>query len=144
LCGTPSGIVCEQCDEHKCRHSWHAGVGEAGREALDELLYGLRIGANAIPTALLFLGITALAYALLPRATGGICDGLLTVTFLWQLVGSLLGPSIWVLDLTPFAHVGLVPAHPVNNAAAALLTAIGLLAGVAALAAFRRRDLTAS
>jgi ABC-2 type transport system permease protein len=101
----------------------------------------LEAGANALPTALLFLGIAALAYALAPRASAGIAYGLLTVAFLWQLVGSLLGPPRWVLNLTPFAHVGLVPAEPFHTAAAAIVTAIGLLAAGVAVAAFRHRDL---
>jgi ABC-2 type transport system permease protein len=43
--------------------------------------------------------------------------------------------------LTPFAHVGLVPAEPFRAGAAAIMIGIGLAAALAALAAFRRRDL---
>ncbi len=103
----------------------------------------LEAGANAIPIALLFLGLTALAYALAPRASGVIGYALLAVALLWHVAGSLIGPPRWILDLTPFAHVGLVPAHPVHIAGSAVVTGIALLAGVAALAAFRRRDLAA-
>jgi len=42
--------------------------------------------------------------------------------------------------LTPFAHVGLVPAQPLR-AAAAIQIGIGLAAAVVMLWAFRRRDL---
>ena len=69
----------------------------------------LEAGANCLPVALLFLGLAALAYAVVPRASAGIAYGLVTVAFLWQLVGSLLGAPRWLVDLTPFAHVGLVP-----------------------------------
>ncbi|HEY2043356.1 MAG TPA: hypothetical protein VGH11_11835 [Jatrophihabitans sp.] len=102
----------------------------------------LEAGANAVPTSLLFLGVAVLAYALFPRPSAGIAYGLLTIMFLWQLVGSLLGPPRWVLDLTPFAHVGLVPAQPLHTEAAIIIAAIGLLASGAAVVAFRRRDLT--
>jgi ABC-2 type transport system permease protein len=47
----------------------------------------------------------------------------------------------WVVELTPFAHVGLVPTQAFRVGAAAIMAAIGVLAGVAALALFRRRDL---
>jgi ABC-2 type transport system permease protein len=101
----------------------------------------LEAGANCLPVALLFLGIAALAYAVLPRASAGIAYGLVIVTFLWQLVGSLLGAPHWLVDLTPFAHVGLVPAQPFRGGAAAIMLAIGLVAALAALGVFRRRDL---
>ena len=51
----------------------------------------LEAGANCLPVALLFLGIAALAYAIVPRASAGIAYGLVAVAFLWYLVGSLLG-----------------------------------------------------
>ena len=45
---------------------------------------------NCLPVALLFLGIAALAYAIVPRASAGLSYGLVTVAFLWDLFGSLL------------------------------------------------------
>jgi ABC-2 type transport system permease protein len=101
----------------------------------------LEAGANCLPVGLLFLGIAGLAYALAPRASAGISYGLITVAFLWQLVGSLLGVPKWLVDLTPFAHVGLVPAQAVRPGAAAIMVGIGLVAALAALGLFRRRDL---
>ncbi|MEO9237440.1 MAG: polyketide antibiotic transporter, partial [Jatrophihabitantaceae bacterium] len=105
------------------------------------LLKLLEAGANMIPIALLFLGVAALAYAIVPRASSGISYGLLAVAFCWQLVGSLLGPPRWLLELTPFAHVGLVPAQPFQATAALSLAGAGLAACTIAVAAFRRRDL---
>jgi ABC-2 type transport system permease protein len=101
----------------------------------------IEAGANCLPVTLLFLGIAALAYALLPRASGAIAYALVTVAFLWDLIGSLLGAPRWLVELTPFEHVGLVPAQPFRAGAAAIMLAIGLLAALAALAVFRRRDL---
>ena len=101
----------------------------------------LEAGANCLPVGLLFLGIAALAYALVPRASAGIAYGLVTVAFLWYLVGSLLGVPKWLVDATPFAHVGLVPAQSFRTLAAVVMVAIGALASAAALAVFRRRDL---
>ena len=83
----------------------------------------------------------ALAYAARPRASGAITYGLVSVTFLWYLVGTLLGVPKWLTDVTPFRHVGLVPAQAFRGAAAAVMVAIGAVASIAAIAVFRRRDL---
>jgi ABC-2 type transport system permease protein len=101
----------------------------------------IEAGANCLPVTLLFLGVAALAYALVPRASGAIAYALVTVAFLWDLIGSLLGAPKWLVELTPFQHVGLVPAQPFRGQAAAIMIGIGVLAVLAALALFRRRDL---
>ncbi|HST33731.1 MAG TPA: hypothetical protein VLJ80_09470 [Solirubrobacteraceae bacterium] len=101
----------------------------------------IEAGANCLPTALLFLGIAALAYALVPRASAGIGYAVVTVAFLWQLTSSLLGAPGWLVDLTPFAHIGLVPAQPFKAGAALVMLALAMLATIAALGVFARRDL---
>lgn len=101
----------------------------------------LEAGANCLPAALLFLGIAALAYAAAPRASAAIGYGAVVLTFLWQAVGALLGAPGWLVGLTPFAHIGLVPAEPFQAAAAVVMIGIGVAAAAAALAVFRRRDL---
>ncbi len=101
----------------------------------------LEAGVNCLPVALLFLGVAALAYAVLPRASVGIGYGLVTAAYLWQLFGSLLGAPGWLVDATPFAHVGLVPAQPLRAGAAVVMLAIGVLAAVVAVHLFERRDL---
>jgi len=116
-----------------------AGAAAAGVDASLPRL--LEAGANCLPAALLFLGITALAYAIAPRAGAGIGYAVVTAAFLWQTVGALVGAPAWLVDLTPFAHVGLVPTQAFRAGAAAAMVAIGLGAAAAALAVFRRRDL---
>jgi ABC-2 type transport system permease protein len=101
----------------------------------------LEAGLNCVPAAILFLGVAALAYALAPRASTGIAYGLVTVAFLWQLFGGLFGAPKWLVDVTPFAHIGFVPAQPFRAAAAGVMLAIGLLTAAIAMLAFERRDL---
>jgi len=101
----------------------------------------LQAGANCLPVALLFGGLAALAYALVPRASVGIAYGLVTIAFLWQLVGSLLGVPKWLVEATPFAHVGLVPTQSFRVGSAAVMLAIACTAALASLWAFSRRDL---
>jgi len=101
-------------------------------------------GANCLPPAVLFLGLAALAYAAVPRAAAGIAYGLVAVAFLWQLFGALLGVPKWLVDVTPFAHVGLVPAQSFDAAGAAVMVALGVVVALGALSLFERRDLTGS
>jgi ABC-2 type transport system permease protein len=107
------------------------------------LLKMLEAGANCLPTAVLFLGWSALAYALVPRATAALGYGLVAATFLWWLLGALLGAPHWLVDLTPFAHVGAVPGGSLRVGAASVMVAAGAAGAALALVAFRRRDLVA-
>jgi len=101
----------------------------------------LEAGANCLPVALLFLGVAALVFAVIPRASVGIAYGVVAVTFVWQLFGGLLSAPRWLLDASPFQHVGLVPAQPFKAGAAAVMLLLAAAASLAALWAFARRDL---
>ncbi len=116
-------------------------AGAASQGASVSLAQLLEAGANCMPVALLFLGVAALAYASVPRASAGIAYVLVAVAFMWDLLGSLLGAPRLLVELTPFEHVGLVPAQPFRAGAAAIMIGIGVLAALAALVLFRRRDL---
>lgn len=101
----------------------------------------LESGANCLPVTVLFLGLAALAYAIVPRASAGVAYGLVAVAFLWYLFGSLVGVPHWLVSATPFAHVAAVPVQPFRILAAAIMVGIGLAATLMALALFQRRDL---
>ena len=101
----------------------------------------LEAGLNCLPTALLFLALAALAFAIVPRASTGIAYGLVSVAFVWELFGALLGAPDWLLDLTPFTHVGLVPSQTFRVGAALVMLAIAAAVSLAALWCFDRRDL---
>ena len=101
----------------------------------------LEAGANCLPVALLFLGLAALAYAAVPRASAGLAYGLVTVAFLWQLTASVLNAPRWLVDVTPFAHVGLVPVQSFRATAAIVMLIIAALSVLAAISIFERRDL---
>ena len=118
--------------------TWTGAASQGTSVSLPRML---EAGANCLPVALLFLGIAALAYAIVPRASAGIAYGLVTVAFLWDLLGALLGVPKWLVELTPFAHVGLVPAQPFRGGAAAVMLALAALSALAAVLAFARRDL---
>ncbi len=114
--------------------------GESGGVSIS-LTGMLEAGANCLPVALMFLGIAALAYAILPRAGTGLAYGLVIVAFLWDLFGSLLSVPKWLVHATPFAHIGLVPAQPFRGAAALVMLGIAAICALAAIWVFQRRDL---
>jgi ABC-2 type transport system permease protein len=118
--------------------AWAGARSGGARISLADMLGA---GANTLPATLLFLGVAALAYAAAPRASGGIAYTLVALAFLWQLVGSLLGAPRWLVQATPFAHIGLVPSQDFRAGAAAIMLAIALACALAALTLFRRRDL---
>lgn len=121
--------------------AWAGARSQGASVALAEMLGA---GANTLPCALLFLGLAALAFAAVPRAAAGVAYGLVAVAFVWELFGSVLGAPGWVLGLSPFHHVGLVPAQPFQATAAVVMLAMGAVAAVTALALLRRRDLAAA
>jgi ABC-2 type transport system permease protein len=116
-------------------------AGSAAQHANVSLARLLEAGANCLPAALLFLAVASLAFALAPRASSGIAYGLVTLAFVWELFGSLFGLPEWLLNATPFAHVGLVPAQPFRDGAAAAMILIAAAAGLTSLWVFGRRDL---
>ena len=98
-------------------------------------------GANCLPAALLFLGLGGLAFAIAARAGPAIAYGLVGVAFLWYAFGALLDAPGWLLAVSPFHDVGLVPGEAFNPAAAATMLGVAAAAALAALRLFARRDL---
>lgn len=121
--------------------AWLGDVSQEGSVSLPDLLGA---GANCLPAALLFLGLGAAAFAALPRAGAGIAYGLVSIAFVWELFGALLGAPSWLLGLSPFHQVGLVPDKPFRTTAALLMLALAAAAMVASVLLFERRDLAGS
>jgi len=118
-----------------------AWAGAAVENAGISLGTMLEAGLNCAPAAILFLAIAALAYALAPRASTAIAFALVSVSFVWQLLSAIVGAPRWLRELSPFEHVGLVPAQPLKGGAAAAMLGLALLVAAAAVWGFSRRDL---
>jgi ABC-2 type transport system permease protein len=121
--------------------AWAGAVLKGADVSLPKML---EAGANTLPPALLFLALGALAFALVPRSSTAIVYGLVGLAFVWELFGALLEVPGWVLALSPFHDVGLVPGEPFEAGAAAIMLALAALAVLASVAIFRRRDLAAA
>jgi ABC-2 type transport system permease protein len=101
----------------------------------------LGAGFNALPASLLFLGVGALLNAAAPRIGVGAAYAVVTSAFVWELVGALLSAPSWLLGVSPFHQVALVPAVPFRLLPAVVMLATGLAAATAAVVRFRTRDL---
>ncbi len=98
-------------------------------------------GLNVLPASLLFLGIGTLLVAVAPRSGVGLSYAIVILAFVWELVGGLLNVPSWLLGISPFHQVGLVPAASFRPIAAVVMLATGVAAAIAAMVRFRDRDL---
>ncbi len=117
-----------------------AWVGAAVHDTGVPLPSMLTAALNCLPAAVLFLGIGAAAFGLLPRHTAAVGVGAVVVSYLLELVGAIANVPGWVLDLSAFHHVAPSPAAPVELAAAVVMVAIGLGGVLIGTVAWRRRD----
>jgi ABC-2 type transport system permease protein len=96
---------------------------------------------NVLPLVALPLGVAVLLYGCRPALTVPLTGGAVIVAYLMALLGPVLDLPGWVLDLSPFHHVSLAPAAPVQWEASLVMLAIAVISGLAGMAVFARRDL---
>ncbi|MGZ4461775.1 MAG: hypothetical protein ACXVZP_02945 [Gaiellaceae bacterium] len=118
-----------------------AWVGATTQHAGVDFLQLLQAGLNVAPPAVFVLGIGALAFGLWPRGAIGVTYGLVVWSFLAETVASISDSSRWLRDTSPLLHITPAPAADPSWTSAAWLVGLGLLAGLAGIAAFGRRDL---
>jgi ABC-2 type transport system permease protein len=139
----------------------HVGIAVAGTVAIfvlagvvaaatygvvtGDLDVGLRgLGAAALvqlPAALALGGVVVLAFALVPRWAVAIGWGALALSLVLGQLGAVLDLPQWVLNVSPFTHVPLVPAEPFRLLPVLLLLAVAAGTTAVGFALFRRRDL---
>jgi ABC-2 type transport system permease protein len=104
----------------------------------------LQAGLNLVPPALLVLGLGTLLLGVAPRLAMPLLYALVLWSFLIEIIGTSITSSQWLLDTALFTHVGPVPAAGLDWPAMGILTGLGLVAALAGLATFTRRDLAAA
>jgi ABC-2 type transport system permease protein len=109
---------------------WAEGVGDL-----------LAAAAVQVPAALVLGGFVIAAFGLLPRWAGPITWFALAAALVMGQLGKLFELPQWLLDVSPFTHVPLVPAEPFTATPVLWLSAVALALGALGFAAFRRRDL---
>jgi ABC-2 type transport system permease protein len=97
---------------------------------------------NLGPVVVLVIGVGAAAFGLVPRLTVVLPATLTGVSYVLTLLGPALDWPSWVLNLSPFTHVSLVPADPWAATSGLVMLAIGAALVAIGMTAFQRRDIT--
>ncbi|HHJ98520.1 MAG TPA: ABC transporter permease [Actinobacteria bacterium] len=95
---------------------------------------------NHVPPILVVLGVAALLFGLLPRATGA-SWALVAYGFIMGTFGALMDLPDVAFDISPFEHPARMPLEEFELVPVAVLVAIAVALVAVGLAAFRRRDL---
>ena len=111
--------------------------GDAGRLPL---LLGSSLALA--PAVWVLAGAAVALFGFVPRAAAA-AWGVLGACFLLAYLGPLLSLPDWVMDLSPFTHVPLLPAADLSVAPLAVLTAVAFALTALGLVGFRRRDVPA-
>lgn len=109
----------------------------------DEIVRYVGAGLAHAPAALVFVALSTLIVATLPRVTVALGWGLLVIGFVLGQFGELLQLPEWLQAASPFFHTSAAPVVEVDLVAVGVLLAVALGFQTAALIALRRRDLTA-
>lgn len=117
---------------------WLGAAAQSSGIALSRML---EAGLSALVLGALFLGLATLVFGVAPRLTSPLGLGLVAGSFLLEMVGAIVKAPAWLLEASPFHHLSLAPARPLDWATLAAMAAIGVAAAIAGTLAFRRRDL---
>ena len=96
---------------------------------------------NTMTVVVLAGGLAVLAFGLVPRLTMAVPLTVTVVGYVLTMVGPALSWPRWLLDLSPFTHLALVPADPWAATSGTVIAVLGLLATTVGLLAFSRRDI---
>jgi len=96
---------------------------------------------NVLPLGALALGLAVLLYGVRPALVVPVTGGAVVVAYLMTFLGPALHLSDWMLDLSPFHHLALVPAQPVAWVSTVVMLAVAAGLVVAGSVAFAARDL---
>ena len=109
---------------------WAEGVGDL-----------LAAAAVQVPAALALGGFVVAVFGVLPRWAGPITWFALAAALVMGQLGKLFELPQWLLDVSPFTHVPLVPAEPFDATPVLWLSAVAIALAAVGFAAFRHRDL---
>lgn len=117
-------------------------AGAASSENADELVPLISQAALAqLPVSLVFLGLTLVVFAYLPRWTIALGWTVVGVAAILGTFGPLLGAPGWMTDLSPFTHSPVPTGDDVDWSGGLWMIAIGLAAAALAVVSMRRREL---
>ena len=119
------------------------GVAASGSSEIT-WLNAMRSALNTLPVVVLIGGLAVCSFGLLPRFTVAIPVTVTVVGYIVTLLGPALSWPAWVLDLSPFTHLALVPAVPWAATSGLVMACLGVVLLGVGLLAFNRRDVIGS
>jgi len=120
-----------------------AGIADAANTG-DLARVPVLIGSSVAlaPAIWVLAGVAVALFGLVPRAVAAAWSTL-GACYLLAFLGPLLGLPDWVMDLSPFTHVPLLPAASFDAVPLLALTAVAAFFVTVGLAGFRRRNVPA-
>ena len=120
-----------------------AGLVGVGRAADPDALATelVETAIAQIPVALVFLGLTLLVFAYLPRATIPLAWSLVGFLAMLGIFGPLFGVPKWLVNVSPFTHAPVPVGDSVDWTGGLWMIGIGLVTAALAVASMRRREL---
>jgi ABC-2 type transport system permease protein len=120
-----------------------AGIADAaGSDDLGRLPLLVGSSVALAPAVWVLIGLAVALFGLLPRVTAATW-GALAACYLAAFLGPLLGLPGWVMDISPFTHVPLLPAAGFDIVPLLALTAVAAALCGVGLVGFRRRNVPA-
>ncbi|MHB8050676.1 MAG: ABC transporter permease [Coriobacteriia bacterium] len=117
------------------------GLGAASALGNNSLIWDVTAAhLNHVPPVLVVLGVAALLFGLLPRATGA-AWAVVAYGFMMGTFGALMDLPEVAFTLSPFEHPARMPLEEFEVVPVVVLVAIAAALVAAGLVAFRRRDL---
>jgi ABC-2 type transport system permease protein len=121
-----------------------AGIADAfSSDDAGRVLVLLGSSVALAPAVWVMIGIAIALYGLVPRAAVA-AWGFLGACFLLLYLGPLLSLPDWLLDLSPYEHVPLLPAADLTVGPLLALTAVAVALTAAGVVGLRRRDIPAT
>ncbi len=105
------------------------------------LAHGLQSMLNTLPAAAVCGGLAVALFGLLPRLTVAGSAGATVAVVVVQMIGPPLGWPDWVVDLSPFHHLAMVPAQAFAFTPALVLLTVATLLSLIGVRSFVHRDL---
>lgn len=119
-------------------------VGAATNNGSSDLYRSITVtGLSELAAAGVFVGITALVFVLLPRATMAVGWALVLLATVFGMFGPLFGLPEWTTRLSPFGVTPVITGDGVDVRGLWWLIAVVVVSAAAALTLMRRRELAA-
>jgi ABC-2 type transport system permease protein len=112
-------------------------LGDGSLSLADALLAAL----NPLSVVALFFGLAVFVHGVQPQRGVAIAGGAVVASYVISFLGPALDAPEWILDLSAFRHLAVVPAESIAWVASLVMVAVGTAFAAAGALAYVRRDL---